>query len=218
MARYFVSVVLILAGGLVLAQEKTQTVTLYSASKYQDATRSMIDFASGTRGGPTNETDVDTWHLGYGFLSISNDDYLQADVDRPEQRNKLIDLGKFNWTDSFRVPVIEPLPALRPGETRQITVNASGRNGADGASGRPGNKHYGSPKTPSHLPVDTGGSETRDDWEKTNGVFAKAIVGHMYLVRVKDDQSDLYVLARIDDLVQGDHCTISWKIVPAPSK
>jgi len=213
MARYLVSVALILAGGLVLAQEKTQTVTLYSVKKYHDETRSSIDFASGTRGGPTSETTVDTWHLGYGYLSISNEDYIQAVVSQPQQRNKLIDLGRFNWTDSFKVPVVEPLPALKPGEHRQITVNA---NGADGAPGRPGSN--GSPRKPSHLPVNTAGNESREDWEKANGIFAKAIIGHMYLIRVKDDQSDLYVLARIDDLAQGDHCTISWKIVPAPSK
>jgi hypothetical protein len=38
----------------------------------------------------------------------------------------------------------------------------------------------------------------------------------MYLVRVKDDQADFYVLFRIEELAQGDHCTIRWKRIPAP--
>jgi hypothetical protein len=33
---------------------------------------------------------------------------------------------------------------------------------------------------------------------------------------VKDAQADFYVLFRIEELVQGDHCTISWKRIPPP--
>src|SRR5260370_42674349 len=107
MARYFVSVVLILASGFVLAQEPSQKVVLYSALKYKEYTRSMINFEQGTRGGPTGPTS-DIWHLDYGLLTISNEDYLQADVTRHDQRNKLIDLGKFDWTDPFKIPVLDP--------------------------------------------------------------------------------------------------------------
>ena len=43
-----------------------------------------------------------------------------------------------------------------------------------------------------------------------------AVVGHMYLVHTRDSNSDFYTLFRVEELVHGDSCTITWKIVPNP--
>jgi hypothetical protein len=48
------------------------------------------------------------------------------------------------------------------------------------------------------------------------GVLVKATVGHLYLLHSKHDDTDLYVMFRVDALKMGDECTISWKIVPSP--
>jgi len=53
-------------------------------------------------------------------------------------RTRMVDVGKYDWTDQFVVPEVEPWPELLPGEKRSITVNASGGNGSAGAPGRPG--------------------------------------------------------------------------------
>jgi hypothetical protein len=38
----------------------------------------------------------------------------------------------------------------------------------------------------------------------------------MYVLRVVDDAEDFYVLFRVESVVRGDNCTITWKRVPAP--
>ena len=59
-------------------------------------------------------------------------------------------------------------------------------------------------------------ARTGKEWEKTNGIFAKAVVGHMYAVRVKREGTDYYALFRVEGLEQGYSCTISWMLVPPP--
>ena len=61
-------------------------------------------------------------------------------------------------------------------------------------------------------------ADTHQQWAKSTSHFAKAKAGHMYLVHVKDDQADFYVLFRVEEIEQGDHCTISWSQVPTPEK
>src|SRR5215510_15697119 len=46
----------------------------------------------------------------------------------------------------------------------------------------------------------------------------KAVVGHVYEIHVKDDDSDLYALCRVEWLEPGDSCVISWVVVPAPEE
>jgi hypothetical protein len=53
-------------------------------------------------------------------------------------RTRMVEIGKYNWTDKFVVPEVEPWPALLPGEKRAITFNASGGSGSAGTPGRPG--------------------------------------------------------------------------------
>jgi hypothetical protein len=35
------------------------------------------------------------------------------------------ELGDYKWSDSFKIPALEPLPELKQGERRQITVDSS---------------------------------------------------------------------------------------------
>jgi len=46
----------------------------------------------------------------------------------------------------------------------------------------------------------------------------KAIAGHLYLVHIKNRETNIYAMFRIDALVPGDKCTLSWKLVPSPEK
>ena len=59
-------------------------------------------------------------------------------------------------------------------------------------------------------------ADTHAQWAKTTQIFAKAELGHMYLVHVKDEMADFYVMFRVEDLEQNNHCTISWRLVPTP--
>jgi hypothetical protein len=48
------------------------------------------------------------------------------------------------------------------------------------------------------------------------GVLAKAMLGHLYLLHSKHDRVDLYVLFRVEEMKPSDECTISWKLIPSP--
>jgi hypothetical protein len=65
------------------------------------------------------------------------------------------------------------------------------------------------------ITIDASGG-THAAWSNSTTHFAKASVGNMYLVHVKDDQADFYVLFRVERLEQGEQCTISWKRIPTP--
>lgn len=47
-------------------------------------------------------------------------------------------------------------------------------------------------------------------------VHARAVPGHMYLLRVKDSKDDYHVLLRVESLDPKGECTLSWKRVPTP--
>lgn len=50
------------------------------------------------------------------------------------------------------------------------------------------------------------------------GVVVKAIVGHMYVVHVKDKAKDYYAMLRVEAIDAKGECTISWKNVPSPER
>ena len=156
-------------------------VTLYppqdKVTKRFDPTRGCFNFRLGIKSRD--------WDLGYSFLKIGYEDYFQVRIGG-DKRSRIKDLGKYEWADSFKIPVLDPLPELMPGETRAVVVDSS--------------------------------AGKRGEWEKTNPYFVKAIIDHMYLVRVKDAQSDFYVLFRVENLNQGLSCIISWKRIPSPEK
>ena len=50
----------------------------------------------------------------------------------------------------------------------------------------------------------------------SDGRVTQVVAGHMYVVHIKNRESDLYAMFRVDALERNDHCTISWKVVPSP--
>ena len=156
-----------------------QTVTLYSPLKYNhDASRASFSFKRGSL------VEGKGWDLLYGSLYIGNElDWFSASTEN-DNRSLIRDMGELNWFDTYKVPVITPLPKLEAGKMRNLTVDSS---------------------------ADTGKA-----WAEKNGIFVKAIVGHMYAMHVKDTDSDYYVLFRVEEINPGDSCTISWQIVPSP--
>ena len=196
-------VALILASP-VSAQE---TVTLYSPLQYNhDHSRSSVDFQKGQvakRGAPS--------HLAYGLLRAGDDfDWFQS-TGTGSNRGLIRDLGELQWTDYFDIPVIEPLPKLKPGEQRTITVDTSGADGADGARGADGDGVV------RERPGDTRPSRRKHDGKpRIDPVFVKAVVGHLYVIHVVNDTQDFYALFRVESLTRGDNVTISRRLVPAP--
>ena len=49
-------------------------------------------------------------------------------------------------------------------------------------------------------------------------VIVKAVAGHMYLMHVKDHQTDYYVMFRIEAIDPKGECSLSWKHVPSPER
>ena len=161
-----------------------QTFTLYpprdkSSGRY-DETRACFSFKMGRTKLPGS---LD-WDLGYGFLQMSNEDWFRVGTIATDKRSVMKELGRYTWSDSFKVRAVDPLPELKEGERREVTVDSS--------------------------------ADTHRQWAKSTSQFAKAKAGYMYLVRVKDSQADFYVLFRVEEIEQGDHCTISWRRIPTP--
>ncbi len=67
------------------------------------------------------------------------------------------------------------------------------------------------------ITIDSSG-DTGKAWAKSNGIFVKAVVGHLYVMHVKDSDSDFYVLFRVESIERVESCTISWKSTDAPEK
>ena len=52
--------------------------------------------------------------------------------------------------------------------------------------------------------------------EPTREPSVKAIVGHLYVVHIKDRENDHYALFRVESLEPGKSVTISWKLIASP--
>jgi hypothetical protein len=50
----------------------------------------------------------------------------------------------------------------------------------------------------------------------TENRVTNAVDGHLYLVHIKNAQTNIYAMFKIVELVPSDNCTISWKLVKAP--
>lgn len=215
---------ILLSSQTVVAQIRSATV--YSPLKHPHEMRDFcLDFKTGVsakRGDPCD--------LRYGNLYAGEErDWLQSSL-HISSRNVIKDLGPRQWDDDFDVPVVTPLPTLAPGQQRRITVDASGADGADGAPGadgepgKPGEDGDGSvrripdPPPLPPTPRPTKSKPKRDGKPKVDPVFVKAVVGHLYVVRVVDDNNDFYALFRVDQLKSGDHCVVSWRIIQPPSE
>jgi hypothetical protein len=194
-------------------QEEPKRVTLYALNKYpNDWSRSLYSFKTGTF-----VQDLELWDLNYGALYVNEEwDWFSVSL-ATNARTVARDLGELSWGDYFEVPAIEPFPKLKEGETRTFKVDVSGADGEDGAPGAPAINGDGTvgPKTPKV--VASGPPKVRRTGVPVvDPVHVKAIVGHMYVVRVVDNDSDFYVLFRVESLVRGDNCTITWKRIVSP--
>ena len=111
------------------------TVTLYSPAKYMltnasplpngkdrpDLSRAYFSFASGRVASPRK------WDLSYGtFYGGEPSDWFVVGLGIGDDRSAIKDLGRVGWNDKFRVPVVPPLPDLKPGEPRYITTSGKG--------------------------------------------------------------------------------------------
>jgi hypothetical protein len=197
------------AGAQDVSGSEPKRVTLYGLNKHpNDNGRALFSFKTGAFG--------PDWDLNYGALYVNEEhDWFQVST-AEGVRSAFRDLGAHDWTDSFSVPVVEPFPKLKEGEERVVTVDASGADGADGVEGAPAADADGVVR-PRVKPQTARPSRPKHDGvPKVDPIFVKAAVGHIYVIRVVDEDEDFYVLFRVDALARGDNCTISWKRVTPP--
>jgi hypothetical protein len=50
------------------------------------------------------------------------------------------------------------------------------------------------------------------------GVVVKAIAGHVYVMHVKDERADYYVMLRVEAIDPAGECRLSWKRVASPER
>ena len=200
------------------------TVTLFSAIKHRDqGLRSCLNF-------PGNPTGPGC-DLRYGALYARDDlDWFESSTAQGN-RTVVMDLGAHEWNGTFKVPVVEPLARLKPGEKRHVTVDTSGADGADAARRGPARLdddvfsrilparndvpvEYATLPQPSKETAPASRPK-RDGRTTTSPLFVKAIVGHVYVIHVVDELRDFYALFRVESLQEGDRCTLSLKLIPA---
>lgn len=68
------------------------------------------------------ETKKNDWDLGYGFLSIGQEDWF---ILHTATRSVIEDLGERGWNHPGTVPVLEPLPPFPKNKPRVITIDSS---------------------------------------------------------------------------------------------
>ncbi len=191
------------------AQDGVTSVVLYAPNKYGlNSGKTLYSFKRGAF-----VQDLNLWDVNYGSLYVGDEwDWFSAST-APRARTVIRDLGVFGWGDYFEVPVVTPFPKLKVGQMRSFKVDASGADGEDGAPGAPAD---GGVPTP--VAVAAPRKEKRSGVPQVDPVFAKAVPGHMYVMRVVDDDSDFYVLFRVEAIERGDNCTITWKRIAPPEE
>jgi len=207
------------------AAAQSASATLYSQNKYGNEKRDFcLDFKSGV-----SPRGSDPCDLRYGSLYAGDDwDWFQSSMDR-SSRGVIKDLGPLNWNSKFEIPVVIPRRKLLPGEERTVTVDTSGADGADGADGAPaapgqpgadwdGVVRQKTPEPPPPKPAATPVKKKHDGIPKIDPVFVKAVVGHMYVAHIVNDEDDFYALFRVDAIERGAHCVVSWKLIEAPQE
>jgi len=204
--------------------EPESRVTLYSSIKHKgEGLRKCMDFQVGER---RARKFAD---LCYGSLYVG-DFYDWFDTYDADRRTVVKDLGQRHWSDQFHVPALRPLPELDAGQHRQVSVDASGKDGedgrpgADGVSGSSGSADFRSEKEPGDIPgpalaipeASRPQRQKHDGKPRVSSFFTKAVLGHLYVIHVVDQDEDFYALFRVDALQPGDRCTISWRVIPSP--
>jgi len=165
--------------------QNEQTVTLYSPIKYKnDFSRAFFSFGQGVRGEPRTQSEGNDYDLLYGNMELGEDKDWFSVRWRTEHRSQIKDLGKLEWSEVSRVPVLPALPPTDEGKSEPVTIDTSGG--------------------------------------KTNlspvGQMVKALEGHIYLVHTNNGKIDSYAIFRVEALVRGDNCRLTWKVVPSPGQ
>jgi hypothetical protein len=112
----------------VAATQSVQTVTLVPpkapvTNKYNEG-KSCFNFKLGMlEEDVLKATKKNDWDLGYGFLSINEEDWFTLHY---ASRSVIQDLGERDWDHPGTVPVLEPLPPFSKDKPRKITIDASG--------------------------------------------------------------------------------------------
>ena len=172
--------------------------------------------------------------FSYGDRAGDNWDMFSVS-DGAVPRTRMVPIGKYEWTDDFTVPHVEPWPVLAPGETRTIMVNTSGGDGADGTPGagpvargvaqmNGGAMSIGkSVKNPdyAHASLDRqiGSVVKTADGKKRKDSYSPVVevkLGYMYVIRVVGEEHDHYMLIRIDELKRGERLVLSYKRLELP--
>jgi hypothetical protein len=206
--------------------EPESRITLYSTIKHKgEQLRRCVHFQE-----PQKRVRWRVADLCYGSLYVG-DFHDWFDMEDADRRSVVKDLGLRSWSDQFRVPLLQPLPELKPGEHREVSVDASGKDGADGlpgadgASGMSGGADFRSEKEPGDIPgpalaipeASRPQRQRHDGKIKVSPFFTKAELGHLYVIHVVDKDEDFYALFRVEELEPGDRCTISWRVIPNPA-
>lgn len=199
-----------------------ERITLYSVLKHRDENRVFcFDF----RGQVTNAQLGRPCYFRYGALYVGHEhDWLESAAVLGN-RSVIKDLGEKDWADQLQIPVVEPLRRLQPGEQRMVTIDASGADGADGSPGLPGQDAVNADRSTqssvrqnASARTEVGAAKPKHDGKpRVDPSFVRAVVGHMYVMRVVYETDDFYVLFRVEHIERGSSCTISWMHVPAPS-
>ena len=159
-----------------------QRATLYTRQdpKDKDYGKSSFSFQYGVRSDVGKEVTKNDWDIKYGYTTINeSSDYFSVTM-VSNDRSRIKNLGKKNWSDLKQIPV--------------LLANAGPYKGI-------------------RFPLNGESIEVTSERQ-----IAKVIEGHMYLAHIKDNDTDLYVLLRVEELVPNDRCTISWKVVPSPEE
>jgi len=165
--------------------QNEQTATLYSPIKYKnDFSRAFFSFAQGIRGEPRTQSEGSDYDLLYGNMELGEDKDWFSVRWRTEHRSQIKDMGKLEWSEIGKIPVLPALPLPEEGKSESVTIDTSG----------------GKTKL---SPV---------------GQMVKAVEGPLYVVHIKNDKTDLYAIFRVEALVPGDNCRISWKVIPSPEQ
>ena len=191
----------------------------HNQSRYIRSCINLVTFAQGCRGGEM---------LSYGNRFGVNWDIFSISGPRDSQ-TRMVDVGKFDWTDNYEVPWVRPWKKLQPGEQRHITVNTSGADGADGLPGknadgtypavtpRPKREGFGD-KPVAQQASSTIKTDDGEEYASNYTPFMQIEKGHLYAVRVINAANDFYLLIHADDVVRGDKVVISLKKVDGPTR
>jgi hypothetical protein len=204
-AHFCLVALVLLAGTIAVHAQGNSSITLYAVNKYHGSRNSCLNFDATVPPG--------TCHLRYGSLYAGDDlDWFEASA-AFNNRTVMKDLGVYGWADDVKLPELAPLPKLKPGEQRHVTIDTSGADGLPGANGLNAD---GTRRADVADQRARPAAPKREAGTIVDGPFLKAIQDHLYLIHVVNDVDDFYALVRVDAVTRGDNVTVIWHRVNPP--